>query len=446
MSPEQAAGEPVDGRSDLYSLGGVGFYALTGRAPFEARTVEALLVARFTRAAPTITSARPDVPPALAAVIDRCLARQPYDRYATAEEVAEALAESVKGSGVQEIAPPVRSFLHHAEQTVWLSVMVVVFTVLYGLPTTRRLAPILFGIAFGVAVVSIDLVRRARDLLREGFGAEDVRRAFEIERQAHAEALRQLFDERRTAARRRTRRRAWIALGIGLAVRIALQLLFMRRSPGTPIVPWIIALFVLTDAVNTVNFVIAINASPRAERRAFRTAAWIWRRRFTNAFFGLASIGIGRLTGERPAAERVMTPARLADLIDAESKSTFPELPALIERLEHDQSALRLREAEVGRALADAGAGRASADPDDAMSAAVARRADGSPMSHALEDRRAVLLGEMRGSLDDLRARRAAIGAALENVRIQLLRVRAGIATPADLRQEVEALGTLAER
>ena len=213
MSPEQAAGEPVDGRSDLYSLGGVGFYALTGRAPFEARTIEALLVARFTRAAPTITSARPDVPAALAAVIDRCLARQPYDRYATAEEVAEALAESVKGAGVQEVAPPLRSFLHAAEQTIWLSFMVVVFTIVYGLPTTRRLAPILFGIAFGVAVVSIDLVRRARELLREGFGAEDVRRGFEIERQAHAEALRQLFDERRTAARRRTRRRAWITLG-----------------------------------------------------------------------------------------------------------------------------------------------------------------------------------------------------------------------------------------
>src|SRR4051812_23859202 len=54
MSPEQGAGEPVDGRSDLYALGGVGFYALTGRAPFEATTLEAILVARFTQAAPPV--------------------------------------------------------------------------------------------------------------------------------------------------------------------------------------------------------------------------------------------------------------------------------------------------------------------------------------------------------------------------------------------------------
>jgi hypothetical protein len=49
----------------------------------------------------------------------------------------------------------------------------------------------------------------------------------------------------------------------------------------------------------------------------------------------------------------------------------------------------------------------------------------------------------MRGSLDELRARRTAIGAALENVRIQLLRVRAGIAATDDLREEVEALRAL---
>src|SRR5689334_15508998 len=93
MSPEQGAGEPVDGRSDLYALGGVGFFALTGHAPFEASTLEAILVARFTQAAPPVASARPDVPAALAAVIDRCLAREPSDRFASAEALAEALSD-----------------------------------------------------------------------------------------------------------------------------------------------------------------------------------------------------------------------------------------------------------------------------------------------------------------------------------------------------------------
>src|SRR5690242_14855629 len=132
MSPEQGAGEHVDGRSDLYSLGGVGFYALTGRAPFEATTLEALLVARFTRAAPAVASIRPDVPTALAATIDRCLAREPHDRFASGEAVAEALSEGTGIAGAQEVAPPVRSFLRNAEQTLWLASLVVVFTLIYG--------------------------------------------------------------------------------------------------------------------------------------------------------------------------------------------------------------------------------------------------------------------------------------------------------------------------
>ena len=132
MSPEQGAGEHVDGRSDLYSLGGVGFYALTARAPFEATTLEALLVARFTRAAPAVASIRPDVPTALAATIDRCLAREPHDRFASGEAVAEALSEGTGVAGTQEVAPPVRSFLRNAEQTLWLASLVVVFTLVYG--------------------------------------------------------------------------------------------------------------------------------------------------------------------------------------------------------------------------------------------------------------------------------------------------------------------------
>jgi hypothetical protein len=445
MSPEQAAGEPVDGRSDLYSLGAVGFYVLSGRAPFDEGTIEALLVARFTKAAPPVATARPDVPAALATVIDRCLARQPYDRYPSAEAVAEALAESSAADGVRDIAPPVRSFLHAAEQTVMMATMITVFTILFGLPTTRRIVPLLITIAFGTAVLSIDLVRRARELMREGFGADDVRRAFEMERRAHVEEMRQLFDERRTAARRRTRRRAWTTLAVGIVIRVLLQIVFTRRAPGTPIAPWIIALFVLTDAVNAVSIVVALNASPRSERRFFRVAASLWRRRFTNWYFRLAAIGLGR-AADAPAAraDRPMASARLLELIPPSVTARFPELRALVERLERDQDALRLRETEVGRALTEAGG--AGAAPVSAVTPmAVAARAAGPPTEHALHDRRAALLGEMRDALDGVRARRAAIGAALENLRIQLLRVRAGIAAPEDLHEEVEALRALGE-
>jgi len=91
MSPEQVSGEPLDGRSDLYALGVVAFQALSGRLPFEGLPVPAVLVAHATRPAPPLREIAPDVPAALAAVVDRCLAKTPDARYATGEALAEAL-------------------------------------------------------------------------------------------------------------------------------------------------------------------------------------------------------------------------------------------------------------------------------------------------------------------------------------------------------------------
>src|SRR6059036_3984707 len=62
MSPEQAWGEPVDARSDLYALGATFFYALTGRAPFEAANVPAILTKHVYEIAPRIQQLRPEVP------------------------------------------------------------------------------------------------------------------------------------------------------------------------------------------------------------------------------------------------------------------------------------------------------------------------------------------------------------------------------------------------
>src|SRR5208283_422963 len=93
MSPEQAAGESaVDARSDVYGLGAVTFFALTGRPPFQG-TFGQLLVAHRSEPPPPLTDFRPDVPADLSAVIARCLAKDPADRFPTAAAVNRALAE-----------------------------------------------------------------------------------------------------------------------------------------------------------------------------------------------------------------------------------------------------------------------------------------------------------------------------------------------------------------
>jgi serine/threonine protein kinase len=94
MSPEQASGESLDGRSDVYALGVVGFHALTGTLPFTG-TPQAVLVAHVTKPAPTVSTVAPTVPDALARVIDTCLAKRPADRYENAEAMAAALDEAM---------------------------------------------------------------------------------------------------------------------------------------------------------------------------------------------------------------------------------------------------------------------------------------------------------------------------------------------------------------
>ncbi len=92
MSPEQASGsEDVDRRSDIYSLGIVLWQMLAGRLPFEGAVSRAVLMQQVTRALPRLRDARPDVSPAMASIVERCTAKEPADRYQTAEEVAAAL-------------------------------------------------------------------------------------------------------------------------------------------------------------------------------------------------------------------------------------------------------------------------------------------------------------------------------------------------------------------
>src|ERR1043166_8048912 len=109
MSPEQAAGESLDGRSDIYALGVVGYLAVSGRLPFEASNVPALLVRQATEEPTSVTRVAPGLPPALGAAIDRCLARDPDGRFADGEALAAALAPSTDARPA--LPPALRAWL-----------------------------------------------------------------------------------------------------------------------------------------------------------------------------------------------------------------------------------------------------------------------------------------------------------------------------------------------
>jgi serine/threonine-protein kinase len=92
MAPEQAIGKgPVDGRADIYGLGGIAYFLLAGRPPFECESALQLVIAHACDPVTPLRELRPEVPADLEAVVLRCLEKDPARRFADAAELARAL-------------------------------------------------------------------------------------------------------------------------------------------------------------------------------------------------------------------------------------------------------------------------------------------------------------------------------------------------------------------
>jgi serine/threonine-protein kinase len=141
MAPEQALGDPgTDQRADIYAWGVVAWELLAGAHPFAARsTMQALITAHVTEQPPSLAERRPEVPAALAALVMRCLAKNPADRPASGTELLAAM-ESVHTSRdaiVPQQSKPARS-------TRWVVAAVSLVVILgagFGIRHFRRAAP-----------------------------------------------------------------------------------------------------------------------------------------------------------------------------------------------------------------------------------------------------------------------------------------------------------------
>jgi serine/threonine protein kinase len=91
MSPEQAKGEPLDARTDLFSLGSVIYEMATGKAPFAGASTAEVFAALLTQSPPTVSSINPAMPKKLDPIVARLLAKDPAQRYASADALQEAL-------------------------------------------------------------------------------------------------------------------------------------------------------------------------------------------------------------------------------------------------------------------------------------------------------------------------------------------------------------------
>jgi eukaryotic-like serine/threonine-protein kinase len=219
MSPEQARGEAVDARSDIYSLGVVGFYALSGGLPFEGPDAMAVLAHHATDLPPPLASVTPGVPPRFAEVIDRCLAKDPAQRFPSAVALADAIGLVLQESAAPPVA--VRAFVTRSAHLVaaarfyaGLVSVVLLLLGLYAAASPDRWARTLaVGVgALGAALPVGVLVARIRRLLRAGFGRRDLVAVLRTELTRRREELAFLYGAGPSGLERTLGRACYLAL------------------------------------------------------------------------------------------------------------------------------------------------------------------------------------------------------------------------------------------
>ena len=218
MSPEQATGETVDGRSDLYSLGLTAWFALVGQPAMSGDSTGRILARQISETLPPMIGVRKDLPPALGEAIDKCIAKNPDARFATAEELVEAL--DLAHLSAPEIPLAVRIFAQEASTLT----MVVVGGIIVGLLLVDTLGSgnvdsmlPLVGILAVLVTRFLQVMTEARRLAVGGFSPEDIRRGLAAvmdERAARRDELR--ADDGTRHARRRTLR--WAALMLVMSI------------------------------------------------------------------------------------------------------------------------------------------------------------------------------------------------------------------------------------
>jgi eukaryotic-like serine/threonine-protein kinase len=429
MSPEQAASGNVDGRSDIYSLGVVGYLSVSGRLPFETASLPALIIRQASEDAPGVGRAAPGLPPALASAIDRCLLRDPARRFADGEALAESLVPAA------DARPPLpaslRAWLGSSNPLAPAYVAATgVFSValagnlfdMYSAGTLadpKRLTDIaVLGTLWVLplfALVGFHL-NQARRLFRTGHSLADLRSALEVaERERSAgEAI---VAEERTSGVQRLLRTGFYAAGTWAAVTVGLALSGVIHERVTGPWPFVIPIFLTVILGATCN-VLDVPMIPDGIRERIRRGlrerlwkgrlgSWLARRLGAPERTSLAGSSVFRAT---EAALGVAASELFAALPNA-YREQLVELPETVAALEAQAAAARA-EMDVVAALAPSG----SAEAD---TLALRRERAAAKLSESV--------------------------AALESIRLDLLRLHAGATDISPLTTLIDAAKALGE-
>jgi len=416
MSPEQALGETVDARSDLYSLGVVGYFALSGQLPFEAENATEVLAKQVVEPAPPLVSVAPLVPRRMAQAIDRCLAKEREERLEGPAALAEQLSHAIEQR--RELPIALRAFVKHDARLDGSGVLLWPFAMLLATPLvgywTGSVALGFATLVSGYTLVPLGvLINRARRLMNVGFGHQDLGVAFkaEIERSREERAYGLGHGGKASLLERVLR---WISLpSIGIAT-VTLPFLITMKLEGAGL--FVVGqLFGWSMALGMTTGVGALIMLQR--RRDVDAEAWgrVWTGKVGRWLFGIARLFTSKkalpasLTHRPTELALGMAAEQLFESLPKESRTQLRDLPDVVHRLEQDAQTMRARLEELQEALADVG-----------------QRSNAEPAIAARHDR---IVADLNGERDLVQQRLKDAVAALETIRLNLLRLHAGTTT-----------------
>ncbi|MDP2955838.1 MAG: serine/threonine-protein kinase [Longimicrobiales bacterium] len=442
MSPEQASGEPVDARSDLYSLGVVGYHMLSGQLPFQGASSAATLAKHVTQPAPPLSAVAPEAPRRIAEAVDRCLAKAPAERFTGGEELAAALTRIIEER--RDLPVALRAFSDKNLESsgtfgalglfaVMASGALVPLALTENLPPIGVLATIVLLNAGVASIPLVMLTHAARRLLGSGHEHDDLVLALRRDLEARRE---ELGADRASGPSRVDRWLQGLTVGtLGVMVGGWIWLAFGQYHPLMETV------FPLILGPATLVFLGGkfTEAVRRHLRGHLPGEPWLsfWESAAGRWIFKLARLGLDRL----PAAGTPYRPTELAiglaaDRLFAELpkdlRRSFRELPGVVRALEQHAEKMRARVKKLDGMVGDAGEGL-----DGPRGAAAAARGVGG--------KRDVLVSDLRAARAAAEARLAEVVAALETIRMELLRMHAGAGSVESMTADLGSARELAE-
>ena len=424
MSPEQATGRAVDARSDLYSLACVGFYALSGRFVFTGATAAEVLISHVNEPAPSVLSAAPHVPPAVASALDRCIRKDPEQRFAGGEALADALQP--QGDTGRELAVPLRVFIKDTrdwETTVSLSLAVffvafpsvLVAMAVDDVPGVLLIAAAILVTSLGIPFLS--LVRQTRRLLKSGFTQADATVAFLKDIDRKEEEFRFKVGERVTMTDRALRAIKLGGFGIGAA--ILAPAIFGTTGDALAMIG--IATF---DIGIFAALIQEVRARARGDVMGERYLRF-WKSKAGKKLFDIAGMNLKRVAPSIAAGAHRPTEAvigleadRLFEELPKDVQKSLEGLPDTVQALEADAQAMRKQVAEMEAILAEIG--------------------DDDPSAPSAAERARVRAG-VEATRDEAKEKLREAVAALETIRLGLLYMQAGTGTVESLTMELKA-------